>query len=251
VRSELRLDEPRRPGPAPPAGVRVVLLDGLGTLVSLEPPWPALVERLREAHCVELGLDDAERAFRAEMAYYRAHHHEGRDACSLARLRGNCARLLRAELPERVAERVSLADMTTAMLGSLRFAAYPDALAALPALRAHGLKLVAVSNWDVSLPAVLRTTGLAGLLDGTVTSAAIGAPKPAPAIFHAALALAGASPGQALHVGDSPAHDVQGALAAGIAPVLLRRGDARRGDANPVESPSGMPTISSLTELLA
>ena len=60
-------------------GIDAVLLDGLGTLVALEPPWPGLVEQLRDAHGVELSLADAERAFRAEIAYYRAHHHEGRD----------------------------------------------------------------------------------------------------------------------------------------------------------------------------
>jgi putative hydrolase of the HAD superfamily len=224
----------------------VVLLDGLGTLVALEPPWPLLVAALRTAHGVELGLADAERAFRAEMAYYRAHHHEGRDPDTLAQLRDRCAQALRAELPRAVAEAISLADLRSAMLASLRFVAYPDALAALPALRARGSKLVAVSNWDVSLPAVLRATGLAELLDGAVTSAAVGAPKPDPAIFRAALALAGAAPERALHVGDSPAHDVRGALAAGIAPVLLRRADTE-----PVELPPGVPAISSLTELLA
>jgi putative hydrolase of the HAD superfamily len=243
---ESSLDELRRLQPAAHAGVRAVLLDGLGTLVALEPPSPVLVEELRRAHGVELGLADAERAFGAEMAYYRAHHHEGRDADTLEELRGRCAQVLHAELPRAAAEAIPLAELRTAMLGSLRFAAYPDALAVLPALRARGLKLVAVSNWDVSLPMVLRTTGLEELLDGTVTSAAVGAPKPASAIFRAALDMAGATPKQALHVGDSPVHDVQGALAAGIAPVLLCRRDAE-----PVEAPPGVPTISSLAELLA
>ena len=113
---------------------------------------------------MELGLTDAERAFRAEMAYYRAHHYEGRDPDTLAELRDRCTQALRAELPTAVAGAISLPELTSAMLESLRFAAYPDALAVLPALRARGLKLVAVSNWDVSLPAVLRATGLAGLL---------------------------------------------------------------------------------------
>jgi len=54
---------------------RGVLLDALGTLVELEPPW------------LHLGGDEperAERAFRAEMAYYRSHSDEGRDTDSLA-----------------------------------------------------------------------------------------------------------------------------------------------------------------------
>jgi putative hydrolase of the HAD superfamily len=247
---DLDLDELRRSEEAGWAGLdpprRVVLLDGLGTLVSLQPPWPALVARLRGAHGVELEPAAAERAFRAEMVYYRAHHHEGHDANTLAQLRCRCAQTLRAELPEAVAEAVSLADLTSAMLEALRFAAYPDALSALPVLRTRGLKLVAVSNWDASLPAVLRATGLEELLDGAITSAAVGAPKPAPAIFRAALELAGAEPEQALHVGDSIEHDIRGALAAGVAPVLLRRAGATS-----AQAPPGTPEISSLAQLLA
>ena len=54
---------------------RAVLLDALGTLVELEPPWPHLAEALAvepDHHLVA--------AVRAEMAYYREHSHEGRDA---------------------------------------------------------------------------------------------------------------------------------------------------------------------------
>jgi FMN phosphatase YigB (HAD superfamily) len=120
-----------------------------------------------------------------------------------------------------------------------------------------------VSNWDISLAAVLSATGLAELLDGAVASAGIGVPKPAPAIFEAALELAGVSPREAVHVGDTLAHDVLGARAAGIAPVLLRRVDAglansgSRAAAAPLEAGTdegrlvGVPVISSLAELLA
>ncbi len=222
-----------------------MLLDGLGTLVALETPWPALVEELRGVG-VRLGLAEAERAFRAEMAYYRAHHHEGSDPRALEDLRLRCARVLRAELPAAVGEAVSLAELTAAMLRALRFSAYPDAAAALGALRARGAALMAVSNWDVSLPAVLRAVGLERLLDGVLTSAEIGAPKPAPAIFEAALARAGVPPERALHVGDSLEHDVRGALAAGVAPVLLLRAGTE-----PVRAPPEAPVIRSLAELPA
>jgi putative hydrolase of the HAD superfamily len=264
------LDELRRE-PAPLEGLRVVFLDGLGTLVALEPPGPALERRLRSEHGVRLAPGDAERALRAEMAYYRAHHCEGRDAPALEDLRRRCAEVLREELPP-AARALSLAELTAALLGSLCFSAYPDARATLAALRARGLALLVVSNWDVSLPAVLRATGLRELLDGVLTSAAVGAPKPQPAIFRAALALAGAAPEQAVHVGDSPVHDVAGALGAGIAPVLLHRkagpgstdrsggtgrtadpgwADGSDGTSVPGELPPGVPVIASLTELLA
>ncbi len=221
-----------------------MLLDGLGTLVALEPPWPALVARLREAHGVELAPAAAERAFRAEIAHYRAHHHEGRDAQALENLRRRCGEVLHAELPSAVGEALSVADLTAAMLEALRFTAYPDAPVALTELRKRGVALVVVSNWDVSLPAVLRGVGLEGMVDGVVTSAQVGSPKPDRAIFEAALALAGVAPDRAVHVGDSIEHDVRGALAAGIRPVLLSRENAE-----PDGPPPGVPTITSLAEL--
>ena len=88
--------------------IDAVLLDGLGTLVELEPPWPRLVERLRDAYGVELSPTDAERAFRAEIAYYRTHHHEGRDPGTLEDLRRRCAEILRAQLPPQAAEALSV-----------------------------------------------------------------------------------------------------------------------------------------------
>jgi putative hydrolase of the HAD superfamily len=224
--------------------VQAVLLDGLGTLVALEAPWPALVEQLREAHGVKLAPAAAERAFRAEIAYYRAHHHEGRDAQALEDLRRRCAEVLRTRLPAEVGEALSTAQLTTAMLAALRFTTYPDVSTALAALRARGLALIVVSNWDVSLPAVLRGVGLEEMVDAVVTSAQVGSPKPDQAIFDAALALARVAPNRAVHVGDSIEHDVRGSLAVGIHPVLLRREDAEPG-----QPPPGVPTIASLAEL--
>jgi putative hydrolase of the HAD superfamily len=242
-----------------PDGVQAVLLDGLGTLVALQPPWPALVLGLREAHGLDVAPEEAERAFRTEMAYYRAHHHEGRDARTLADLRARCAQVLGRELPATVRRTLSNAQLTAAMLGALRFEAYSDAPAALAGLRARGCKLVAVSNWDISLSTVLDALGISPMLDGAVTSASVGVPKPAPAIFEAALALAGVPPQRALHVGDSLAHDVLGARAAGLAAALLSRtcadGEAaREEDAAREEEDAarkaGVRVIMSLAELL-
>jgi putative hydrolase of the HAD superfamily len=228
-----------------PADTRAVLLDGMGTLLALAPPAPALVRALRVEHGLRIAPAAARRAFGAEIDYYRAHHHEGRDAGTLEDLRRRCAAVLRDELPEAVARALSLSQLTAAMLAALRFAAYPDASATLAALRARGLTLAVVSNWDVSLPAVLDAAGLAGMLDAVLTSAAVGAPKPGRAIFQAAIALAGVAPEQAVHVGDSIAHDVIGARAAGVTPILLRRAGGE-----PEAAPPGVAVISSLAELL-
>jgi putative hydrolase of the HAD superfamily len=187
-----------------------VLLDALGTLVELEPPWVRLA--------AELGTEPDERlvrAVRAEMRYYREHSDEGRDPASLADLRRRCAAVLSGELGQEVS--------VDRMMATIRFRAFPDAAPALAELRGEGQRLVCVSNWDFSLPDVLDRCGLGGGLDGVVTSAAIGARKPDPGIFEAALELAGCTAGEALHVGDTPQEDLNGARAAGIRALLIDR----------------------------
>jgi putative hydrolase of the HAD superfamily len=196
---------------------RAVFLDALGTLVELEPPWVFLRQRIP----AEVSDGRLVAAVRAEMDYYREHAHEGRDPASLADLRERSAAVLSRELDFEVS-----ADQ---LVDAVRMSAYPDAVPALAGLRRRGLRLVAVSNWDCSLGRVLERTGLAGLLDGAISSAEAGAPKPDPAIFAAALELVGCEPAEALHVGDTREEDVVGARAAGIRALLLDR-DGGDGD---------------------
>jgi len=226
-----------------------VLLDVLGTMVELLPPELALREVLARRHGVALGADTAAAAFAAEIAYYREHHLEGRDEASLADLRARCREVLRAGLAGSAAAELSDDALGAALAESLRFRAYPEVREALAGMRASGQRVVAVSNWDVSLSAVLREVGIADALDGAVCSAEVGAAKPAGAIFEAALALAQASPAEAVHVGDSPALDVDGALAAGLAAVLVRRGEDASAEEARVQLPTGVPVARSLTEV--
>ncbi len=191
---------------------RAVLLDVLGTLLELEPPWVSLRDRVP----AEISDERLIAALRTEMEYYRKHAHEGRDEASLADLRERCARLVSREL--------DIELTVEELLDAIRFDPYPDTVPALGELRARGLRVLVVSNWDVSLPRVLARCGIAGLIDATVTSAEVGARKPDPAIFLAALELAGSSADEALHVGDTAEEDVTGARAAGIRALLIDRG---------------------------
>jgi putative hydrolase of the HAD superfamily len=224
------------------ASPRAVLLDALGTIVALEPPAPALRAELRERFGIELSEADAQGAIAAEMAYYRSHLDEGRDAASLAALRQRCAEALRAAVPGR--ERLGAVDpraLTDALLASLRFSAFADVQPALAAARREGRRVVVVSNWDISLHGVLERLDVAPMLDGIVTSAEAGVRKPGRGIFDEALRLADTPASATVHVGDSLEEDVMGARQAGIEPVLLRR------DGQP--GPSGVQTITSLAEL--
>jgi putative hydrolase of the HAD superfamily len=225
---------------AVPQRIRAITLDALGTLLTFESPAPHLRAALRERLGLEVSEDAAAAAIRAEIAYYRAHLHEGRDAASLEDLRRRAAETMRPALRTDA----DTGALTGALLAALRFRAYPDAAPALRELRGQGLRLVVVSNWDVSLHERLAETGLAELVDGAVASAELGHAKPDRAIFDHALALAGATAAEALHAGDSLDADVEGALAAGLRAVLVAR-DGGGG------APPGVPVVRSLAELPA
>ena len=223
------------------AGRPAVLLDALGTLVFFEPPAPRLRAALRVRAGVDVGEQAAVAAMRAEIAFYRAHLHEGRDHATLAALRRHSAEAMRPALPPAAAG-LPADVLTEALLDALVFRAYPEVPGALAALRDRGFALVVVSNWDFSLHERLAETGLGPLLDAAVASAELGAAKPEPAIFAHALGLVDAVAAGSWHVGDTPDADVGGALAAGLRPVLVARGGA-------VAAPEGVPVIADLAPL--
>jgi putative hydrolase of the HAD superfamily len=77
-----------------------------------------------------------------------------------------------------------------------------------------------------------------------VTSREVGANKPEPAIFLAALERAGVSAPEAVYVGDQYQTDVLGARGVGIKPILIDRFDLE-------SEASDCPRIHSLMELPA
>jgi putative hydrolase of the HAD superfamily len=215
-----------------------VLLDALGTLVELQPPAPRL-RRLLAERGFEVDEERAAQGFAAEIGYYLQHHLEGSDRERLDDLRDRCAEAMRSalDLPG-----LDHAHAREAMLGSLEFKPFADALPALARLAEDGHVVVIVSNWDCSLPDWLGPSGLLDHVAGVVTSAEAGVAKPDRRIFELGLELAGARPEEAVHVGDSVENDVAGARALGIRSLLVARDGA---------APEGVEAVGSLTELPA
>jgi putative hydrolase of the HAD superfamily len=100
---------------------------------------------------------------------------------------------------------------------------FPDVHPTLAALKARGLQLAIVSNWNWHLPDLLQSLGLADPFEFIVVSARVGCAKPHPGIFQAALVRARAHPEQVIHVGDSYHADLLGAQNVGLTGVLLDR----------------------------
>lgn len=104
--------------------------------------------------------------------------------------------------------------------------AHPPARRLLGLVRAAGIATVVVSQADGTAAQLLREAEMCQIgegpgveVDGIVDSELVGFDKPDPEIFRCALDLVGASPEQAVHLGDTVPADVRGAQAAGIRAV--------------------------------
>ena len=80
-----------------------------------------------------------------------------------------------------------------------------------------------ISNASHKLPAGLKRLGIESYFETVTYSYAVGAEKPDPRIFQAALESMGIQPRQAAHVGDNVEADVEGAARAGLTPMLIDR----------------------------
>ncbi len=201
-------------------------VDAFGTTLELRDPVPRLRSALAERGVRRRNAEVAA-AFAAEATHYVPRSHLGRDAASLAALRRECVSVFLAEL---AARGVDPDEFTPVFVGALEFRVIAGAREALEQLRAAGLALACVANWDFTLPETIARAGLTGVFDVVVTSAEAGAAKPHPRPFHLALERLGVEPAHAIHVGDDEV-DRAGAAAAGVAfePVPLATLPARLG----------------------
>jgi HAD superfamily hydrolase (TIGR01549 family) len=124
------------------------------------------------------------------------------------------------------------------------FFLYDDVPDVLRRIHSAGLKIGLISNTHRCLASFQSHFELEGLISAAVSSSEHGYMKPHPSIFEAGLKLVGVDdPAEAVMVGDSPLHDIEGARRAGMRAVLVSR-------ARTAEPPArDVPVISSLREL--
>ena len=219
-----------------------MFFDAYGTLIwwqSERSPAEALAEGLSRAG-LALPFSVVERALQVEMAFYRDHQARVRTAQELAELRKASAAVLRDGLGGEAACPLPLDRLLRLLLAAFETRALPDAEPAIRQLRQAGVRTGVLSNFSYLLPLLLDEVGLASSLDPVVFSAAAGAEKPDPAIFHVAARAVAAASRDCVLVGDDLVSDVGGARAAGMPVVWV----AREGAA----APPGVRTARSLTE---
>ncbi len=204
-----------------------VFLDWVNTLVRMEPDRHTMcVEALREA-----GIDvDPQDALRGIMAAERQMP-SGRpiqwteDVDQSAFLRYNDIVMRNAGLdPLDEQTTFRIVRRVREMARSIRFLPFDDVVPVLNILKERGLITAVLSNMNRPLQPALERLGLADLIDFSLTSSEVGgAGKPEPPIFLEALRRASAQPSQAVHVGDEPWVDGEGAQNVGITPVIVDR----------------------------
>ncbi len=117
-------------------------------------------------------------------------------------------------IAQRVNERYSAAESWTP---------FSDVLPTLDTLKGLGIKMGLISNWSMSLPAVIDGLGMGNYFSTIIASATVRMHKPQPGIFQLALQRLDVSPSECLHVGDHLYADVGGARSVGITAVLIDR----------------------------
>jgi putative hydrolase of the HAD superfamily len=121
------------------------------------------------------------------------------------------------------------------------YAVFTDVPPVLERLRAEGMVLGVVSNFEAWLEELLESLDVRSAFPVRVISGVEGVEKPDPRIFELAMARAGVGPHASVYVGDNPELDVEPAAALGMFPVLIDRRD-RHADAT-------VARITSMTEL--
>ena len=119
---------------------------------------------------------------------------------------------------------------------SAHFELYEDAIPALEAVRARGLKIGLLSNSSRNLEEFVAHHGLDA--DAVLTSLAHGKTKPHESIFRAVLELLGVERREAAMVGDTLHEDIEGALGGRDARGAARSRGPPSGDRGPARRPA-------------
>jgi putative hydrolase of the HAD superfamily len=224
---------------------RGVTLDAAGTLIEVAEPVGVTYARIAGRHGLALAPDVAAAGFRAAFA--------SAPPLGMTTERDVYARewwrsVVRASFGAAAGDAVfeaCFAELFAYYARADAWRVFPEVPDTLRQLRADGVALAVVSNFDARLPGILGGLGVESLVDAIVFSTGVGAAKPAPAIFHHAVAAMGASLDETIHCGNDPVADVRGARAAGLAAVLIDR------TGTGAAVPPDVPTIVTLAELPA
>jgi HAD superfamily hydrolase (TIGR01549 family) len=106
---------------------------------------------------------------------------------------------------------------------SILFKPFDDARPCIEALKERGLRLIVLSNWDMSLRRVLGAFDIIDPFEAIFASLEEGVEKPDARFFHMACDHLGVTPNEVVHVGDHANDDFAAAKAMGMHALWLNR----------------------------
>ncbi len=203
--------------------IKAVFFDWLNTIAHPQPDRHELFSQVARELGVEISPQKLIRAIHVAESRVPAgappRWTEGKDEAPFIRYQEVLWAEVGAKLPRETMLEFTRRISRLVRSGSVIWVLYDDVLPVMKALRKRGLILGLISNL------IIGEVGLESCLDFVVTAEDVGADKPDPPIFLAALGRAGVNASQAVYVGDQYDTDVVGARGVGIKPILIDRYD--------------------------
>jgi putative hydrolase of the HAD superfamily len=212
----------------PRSPLRVVYFDVGGTLVRVEPSVGEVYARAAAEYGFSLEPAALQTRFREAWRESVARSRLRGFVCSDAILREEWFRIVCQAFAGAVPSECMPAlfdDLYERFVSSRAWTVVPGARAALERLRALGLRLGILSNWDSRLEPTLEGLELRHLFDYFVASHSVGREKPHTAMFEHALGICGEPAARVLHVGDSLEADILPARRLGFRTLWLLNGE--------------------------
>ena len=201
--------------------IKAVFFDWLNTIAHPQPDRHELFSQVARELGVEVPVD------RLTKAIYTAEDRvpegappkwaEGKDEAPFIRYHEVLWGEAGMDVPEETMLKFTREISRRVRSGQVAWVLYDDVLPVVKALKERSLILGLISNL------IMGDVGIESYLDFMVTAQDVGAPKPEPPIFLAALGRAGVDASQAIYVGDQYRTDILGARGVGIAPILIDR----------------------------
>ncbi len=230
--------------------IKAVFFDWFNTLVRYQPPREELQSQALREFGIHISPEKimpallvADRYYFEENATFPVRKRSPEEQAKIyARYQETILTEARVNVPKERDMLVKIMKKMQQLSQGMSFVLFNDVLPTLKILKEQNLTQGLLSNLDRDIKPLCRELGLEPYIDFAVTSGEIGADKPKPPIFLAALQRAGVSASEAIHVGDQYRLDVVGARGVGITPILIDR-------YNLSPEVSDCPVIHSLTEL--
>ncbi|HAA49923.1 MAG TPA: haloacid dehalogenase [Planctomycetaceae bacterium] len=241
----------------PPAAIRCVAIDAVGTLIEADPPVVDAYVEIGRRHGSDLGRDQVARrlseAFTICAETDMASGENGlRTSEKMERERWRwIVGEVFACLEDQVVVRRCFDELFEHFGRASAWRCYEDVEQTIAKIESRGLDMVIASNFDHRLHTVCLGWSPLQRARAVIVSSEVGWRKPGALFFDALVTACGCRADEVLMVGDDPVNDFQGALEAGLQAVLLDRGKNPGGVTDDAPGTGRPSEIAALDELEA